>query len=197
MKCLIVNAHPLPKSLCVHLRKQVQKQLLQAGHQVEVEDLYEVGFKPSLSEKERHSYYEQQYKMAGVADQALKLVNTQVLILIFPTWWFGFPAILKGWFDRVWSPGIAFDHAKDFAPIKGRLNKLKHVLVITSLGSPWWVDWLIMRRPVKRIIKHGLVGACAPHAKVNFLSIYQAENLPPEKIKSFLMRIERAIMSWQ
>ena len=78
-------------------------------------------------------------------------------MLLFPTWWFGFPAMLKGWFDRVWGPGIAYDHASDLGPIKPRLNNLKKVLVVTTLGSPWWVDRLVMWQPVKRVMKMALL----------------------------------------
>jgi len=45
------------------------------------------------------------------AGQIDRLMSAEALVLVFPTWWFGFPAILKGWFDRVWAPGIAYDHA--------------------------------------------------------------------------------------
>lgn len=197
MKCLLVRAHPVSQSLCRHLSKHVQKQLLLTGYQIEIEDLYDQEFDPALSANERKSYYKQQYEITAVEKLAQQLQATNILVLVFPTWWFGFPAILKGWFDRVWAPGIAFDHAKDFAPIKPLLINLKHVLVVTSLGSPWWVDWLIMRRPVKRIVKNGLVGACAPNAKVDFLSIYGAEKLSLKQIAGFERRIEKTIANWK
>jgi NAD(P)H dehydrogenase (quinone) len=117
-------------------------------------------------------------------------------VLCFPTWWFGFPAILKGWFDRVWMPGAAFDHATDLGAIKPRLTQLKRVMVITSLGSPWWVDQLIMRQPVKRILKTAILGTCAPQAQFEMLSIYSSEKLSQEKVTRFQKKITSRLTHW-
>lgn len=142
MKCLIIMAHPLKNSLCKQLGHHVETILTRHGHKTAVEDLYADNFNPVLSVAERESYYAEQYDISGVSEQAERLVASEALVLVFPTWWFGFPAMLKGWFDRVWSPGIAYDHANDFGPIIPRLDKLKYVLLITTLGAPWWVDFL-------------------------------------------------------
>ena len=103
------------------------------------------------------------------------------------------PAILKGWIDRVFAPGIAFDHASDFGPIKPRLTNLKKVVVITTLGSPAWIDWLVMRRPVRRILKTAVFGLCAPQAKFSMLSLYKAENPPDQRIEHFRKVLIRAL----
>jgi putative NADPH-quinone reductase len=115
---------------------------------------------------------------------------------LFPTWWFGFPAVLKGWFDRVWAPGIAYDHAPDFGPIKPRLKKLKRVLVVTTLGAPWWVDRLIMRQPIKKIFKIALLSTCAPGCRFDMLSLYKSENLSSDKVTRFTARIEKLLAHW-
>ena len=85
--------------------------------------------------------------------QVSRLKEAEALVLLFPNWWFGFPAMLKGWFDRVWGPGIAYDHASDFGPIIPRLDNLKRVLAITTMEAPRWVDRLVMWQPVKRILE--------------------------------------------
>lgn len=145
MKCLIVTTHPLNNSLCKLLGKHVENKLTQNGHEVIIEDLYAENFEPALTVQERKSYYGEIYDSSKIVEQVSRLQDTETLVLLFPTWWFGFPAMLKGWFDRVWGPGIAYDHASDLGPIKPRLNNLKKVLVVTTLGSPWWVDRLVQR----------------------------------------------------
>jgi NAD(P)H dehydrogenase (quinone) len=104
MKCLLVIAHPLDDSLCKQLARHVESRLSDMGHEVVMEDLYAEGFDPVLSVAERKSYYSDRYDSSGVDQQVGRLLEAEALILLFPTWWFGFPAMLKGWFDRVWGP---------------------------------------------------------------------------------------------
>ncbi len=196
MKCLVVTTHPLPNSLCRLLTDQVVSKLNVMGHEVIIEDLYDQNFDPALSAKERKSYYSDKYELSNVADQIDRLQEAEALILLFPTWWFSFPAMLKGWFDRVWGPGVAYDHASDFGPIKPRLDNLKKVLVITTLGSPWWVDKLLMRQPVKKVLKMALLGTCAPKSKLKFLSLYNSEKLDDQKVEKFSKKIELTLNNW-
>lgn len=197
MKCLVVVTHPLKDSLCRYLAEQVVTQLLERGHDVTVENLYESGFDPALSPRERSAYYDEPYDSSGVAEQVCRLQSAEAIVLVYPTWWFGFPAMLKGWFDRVWSPGIAYDHASDLGSIQPRLDNLRHVLAVTTLGSPWWVDRLVMWQPVKRVLKVGLLGACSRGVRLSYLSLYQSENVEEARVARFALRIDRAVSSWR
>jgi NAD(P)H dehydrogenase (quinone) len=69
-------------------------------------------------------------------------------------------------------------------------------MVITSLGSPWWVDQFIMRQPVKRILKTAILGTCAPQAKLEMLSIYSSEKLSSAKVKSIQSEITNRFAKW-
>jgi NAD(P)H dehydrogenase (quinone) len=197
MKCLIVTTHPLNDSLCKLLSKHVENKLTQIGHEVTIEDLYAENFEPALTAPERKSYYGESYDLSNIAEQVSRLQNAEALVLLFPTWWFGFPAMLKGWFDRVWGPGIAYDHASDFGPIKPRLDNLRKVLVVTTLGSPWWVDRLVMWQPVKRIMKLALLGACTKKSKLQFFSLYNSEKLNEQRIAAFKNKIEKVLATWK
>ena len=196
MKCLIITTHPLNDSLCRLLGKHVENKLTQIGCEVTTEDLYAENFEPALTAPERESYYSESYDSSNIAEQVSRLQDAEALVLLFPTWWFGFPAMLKGWFDRVWGPGIAYDHASDFGPIKPRLDNLRKVLVVTTLGSPWWIDRLVMWQPVKRIMKLALLGACTKNSKLQFLSLYNSEKLNEQRIAAFKNRIEKALATW-
>lgn len=196
MKCLVVIAHPLADSLCHALAHSAIDALSAAGHEVVVEDLYRSGFAPALGAAERRSYYGARFEDSALRGQIDRLLAAEALVLVFPTWWFGFPAILKGWFDRVWAPGIAYDHADDLGPIKPRLRHLRRALAVTSLGSPWWVDRLVLRQPVKRVLKTALLGTCAPSCRFGMLSLYQAEQLAPARVRAFQARIERVLSRW-
>jgi putative NADPH-quinone reductase len=197
MNCLIVIAHPSQESLSRTIAAKVIETLRAAGHEVVVEDVYASGFAPALLPEERESYYGRQYHGDAVREEIGRLRAAEGLVLCFPTWWFGFPAILKGWFDRVWAPGVAYDHADDLGPIKPRLNGLRKVLAVTSLGAPWWVDRIVMRQPVKRVLRHAILGACAPEAKLEMLSLYKAERLDAGQVQQFARKVERALMRWK
>jgi NAD(P)H dehydrogenase (quinone) len=119
-RCLLVFAHPLGDSLNARLAATVEAKARAQGWQVTRRDLYAKGFDPRLTVEERQGYYGPPAET--LAEEKQELTAAQVLILVFPTWWFGFPAILKGWFDRVWAPGLAFDHSPGFGPMLPRLG---------------------------------------------------------------------------
>lgn len=193
MNCLVVLSHPLPESLNRHFADIAMRELAAAGHKVTLLDLYQSEFDPRLTPAERGSYYAEHFDAAALGRHAAALHEAEVLVLVFPTWWFGLPAMLKGWVDRVFAPGIAFDHGSDFGPIKPLLYKLRHVVAITTLGSPWWVDRLVMRRPVRRILKWGLFKACAPKASFAMLPFYAAEKPQPARVTRFADAIRRQL----
>jgi putative NADPH-quinone reductase len=192
LRCLVVHAHPLPESLTRHFCRAVVDNLAAAGNEVDLLDLYQAGFDPRLSQAERASHYAETHDVSAVQDHVALLRQAEVLVLVFPTWWFGMPAILKGWIDRVFAPGVAFDHGDDFGPIKPLLHQLRKVVVVTTLGSPWWVDWFVMRRPVRRVLKTGVAGACAPKAAFHYLPFYSAEKPTPGRLSQFLERLRKA-----
>jgi len=195
MKCLVVVSHPLSNSLCRFLADNIIGRLIDNGHDVVVQDLYALKFEPALGESERATYYGE-YDTSQIDEQVRTLLEAEALVLVFPTWWFGFPAVLKGWFDRVWGPGIAYDHADDLGPIKPRLDNLKKVLAVTSLGAPWWVDRLVLWQPVKRILKYAILGVCTKKSKLEFLSIYDSENLAKRDVDRFCAKAMRVLDGW-
>lgn len=182
-RCLLVFAHPLDGSLNARLAATVEAQARAAGWQVTRRDLYAEGFDPRLAPQERASYYGD--PPATLAAEKAELAAAQVLILVFPTWWFGFPAILKGWFDRVWAPGTAFDHSPGFGPMLPRLNDLREVLAVTTMGAPAWIDWLVLRRPVRRILRLAIVKPCAPQARLGWRALYTAESVAGGRLARF------------
>jgi NAD(P)H dehydrogenase (quinone) len=189
MTALVVLAHPLRGSLCGRLADAAVEALTAAGHEVEFLDLYAEDFDPRLTAAERDTYYAENHDASAVAAHAARLASAEALVFVFPTWWFGPPAILKGWIDRVFAPGVAFDHGKDFGPIVPKLDRLRHVAVITTLGTPWWVDRFAMLRPVRRMFKIAVIGGCAPNARLSYLPLYSAERPEARRVAAFERRV--------
>ncbi len=193
MNCLIVRAHPLEENLTRRFSDFASSRLKAAGHEVSLVDLYAENFDPRLTAAERASYYADRYDRSGMERHIAALGAAEMLVLAFPTWWFGPPAIMKGWLDRVMAPGVAFDHGRNFGPIVPKLRGLKHVVTITTLGSAWWVDRFVLQRPVRRVLKTAVFGSCAPNARFTYLPFYQAETATADRIARFETRIARAI----
>jgi NAD(P)H dehydrogenase (quinone) len=182
-RLLVVTAHPLPDSLTMRLAATVEREALAQGWHVTRRDLYAQDFDPRLTAEERAGYYAT--PPDTLADEKQDLTQAQVLILVFPTWWFGFPAILKGWFDRVWTPDTAFDHSPGFGPMLPRLDALQEVLAVTTMGAPAWIDWLVLRQPLKRILRLAILKPCAPKARLTWRAMHSAEAVTAPRLARF------------
>lgn len=190
-RCLLVFAHPLDDSLNARLAATVEAKARAEGWQVTRRDLYAEAFDPRLTAEERRAHYATPLAIppATLPQEKQELTEARVLILVFPTWWYGFPAILKGWFDRIWAPGTAYDNSPDFGPMLPRLHTLREVLAVTTMGSPAWVDWLVLRRPVRRILSLSILKPCAPKARLTWRALHGAEAVAPEKVARFEARL--------
>ncbi|MFZ1681013.1 MAG: NAD(P)H-dependent oxidoreductase [Rhizobiaceae bacterium] len=192
-KALVVLAHPNQRSLTAHFAERAAAALRDAGHDVDWLDLAAAGFEPRLSADERAAYYRQPPDPPAAFDEARRLAQAEILVLAFPVWWSLPPALLVGFFDRVFAPGVAFDHGRDFGPLVPRLGRLRQVVAIAAFGSPWFFDRIIMRRPLRRILRTGLIKACAPRARFDWLAFASAENPPAARVAAFEARIARLL----
>ena len=190
MRALLVLAHPLDDSLCAHLASEAKAALEARGATVDLLDLYAEDFQPALTAAERRLHYLTPAPSNEVIALQQRLATADTLVLVFPTWWFSMPAMLKGWFDRVWSPKFAFEQG---APITPLLTGLKNCLVLTTLGSPWWIDRVVMRQPVKRVLKTGVMLACAPQARFEMLSFHAAETADAQQVERYIGRMTGVI----
>src|SRR5262245_20716177 len=98
----VVHSHPVHDSYNHALFRTIVETLARK-HQVIATDLDREGFSPVMTEAERRSYYEGSYAGQGVARLIADLRRADGIIFCFPHWWFSMPAMLKGYFDRVWA----------------------------------------------------------------------------------------------
>jgi len=107
-RALVLFAHPCAESFSAALHKTTIEALSTSGWKVDDCDLNAEGFSPVLTEAERRGYHDEPSNIAPVADYVERLRNADALVLVFPVWNFGYPAILKGFLDRVFLPGVSF-----------------------------------------------------------------------------------------
>ncbi|SEG66837.1 NAD(P)H oxidoreductase [Paenibacillus sp. UNC499MF] len=113
MKVLTVVTHPRTDSLTMAVADRFVQGLKEAGHETEVLDLYRSGFDPVLNEPDEPDWTDsgKQYS-AEVHTEMERMNRHEGLAYIFPLWWYGMPAMLKGYIDRVWNHGFAYGPRK-------------------------------------------------------------------------------------
>ncbi|WP_342131239.1 NAD(P)H-dependent oxidoreductase [Hydrogenophaga sp. OTU3427] len=148
MNTLIVYAHPEPRSFNAALREVAVDTLHGMGHAVVVSDLYAMGFAPVVGRADFLTQHnperfnvslEQRHAVAhgglapDIARELARLQAADLVILQFPLWWFGLPAILKGWIDRVFVSGVSYGRSTVFENGKFRG---KRAMVCVTTGGP-------------------------------------------------------------
>ncbi|MBV1865688.1 MAG: NAD(P)H-dependent oxidoreductase [Rhodobacteraceae bacterium] len=195
MNILIVYAHPVPTSFNAAIFAVVKDALSKAGHNLRVVDLYAENFQPVLSREEREAYIENtDLVISNVSEHVENLKWAEGLVFVFPTWYFGPPAILKGWLDRVWLPGVTFQPAEKLGQTTSScIRHVKRLAVVTSSGSPWW--WMVvMSNPCKRLFTRGLRALFNTKCKTTWLQLYDMNVIDDKKRKAFLAKVERKML---
>jgi putative NADPH-quinone reductase len=190
MRYLVVYAHPVGDSFVAALHRRVVKTLHDAGHTVDDCDLHAEGFQPAMSEAERRAYHDVGANRASIENDIQRLQACEGLVLVFPTWWYGMPAMLKGYIDRVWVPGVAFRlQGGRTLPL---LHNIRRFAVVTTYGSPWWLNKLI-GDPNRRTLMRGIRMLYAPSARTLWLAQYGMDDITAEQRERFLERVERKL----
>jgi len=191
MRVLVIYAHPLADSFASALHRAVVAALMRAGHEVDDCDLYAQGFDPVMTAPERRAHNTPNPDLSVMAHHIERLRAADALVLCFPVWWYGMPAILKGYFDRVWINGVAF-HLGAKGKIEPGLHRLKKLGVVATYGAPWWLIKLVLRDPVRGVIHTGIRALCTRHVKTRFLALYGIEGKTSPDTARFLAKVERA-----
>ena len=130
---LLIYGHPkTPKSFNFDLKEKLVEALKQHGHNVLVRDLYEISFNPLLSSKDLELIHNGQISEDIRKEQEF-IKNADTIIFIYPIWWAGQPAIIKGYIDRVFSYGFAYMYKG--GKVMGLLPD-KKAIIINSNGNP-------------------------------------------------------------
>jgi NAD(P)H dehydrogenase (quinone) len=193
MRVLLVYCHPRADSFCAALRDAVCEALAARGHAVEVVDLYAAGFSPALSAEERAAYHTEGANLAGVEAHVARLRAAEALVLVYPTWWYGMPAMLKGWFDRVWLPGVAFRLGE--GAIEPLLTGIRRIAVVTTYGSPRWLLWYL-GWPDRRLLGRGLRRLCARGCRLEWLFLTRMDQRQPGELAAFRDRVAGHFAGW-
>jgi NAD(P)H dehydrogenase (quinone) len=194
MRTLIIYCHPCADSFNAALLTAAQHSLRAAGHDIKTIDLYADKFDPVFSAQEKRDYLPNtQAIIQTVAPQVEMIRWAESLVFIFPTWFYGPPAMLKGWFERVWLPGVAFNVPdKPGGKAGPGMQHIMRLSVITSSGSPWW--WLkLIRDPCRSFFTRGLRALFHPRCKTTYLQVHGMNTSTLAQREAFIEKVKTTL----
>jgi len=192
VRILAVCCHPSRESFHADLRAEVLGRLAADGHALTVIDLYAEDFDPVLRDAEWREQRAPGLKAPEIERHVAELRSAQALLLIYPTWWYGVPAMLKGWLDRVWLPGVAFE-IEDGRIRRHMLDNIRHFAVVTTHGSPRWFIRLFMGEPGRKQVVRGLTQHLAKGCRVSWNALYRIDTREPEALEAWSERTARRL----
>ena len=192
MRILVVYAHPVDTSFGAAVHWQVIEKLRERGHEVRDLDLYAEGFDPVLSRTEHVAYEVEGDHRKAIEDHVERIKWAEGLVFVYPTWWYGLPAIMKGWLERIWLPGITFELPENKGAIKPLMQHIRLLGGISTYGATWWwTRWV--GDPGRRTLMRGLRALLAKRCRTFWLAHYDMDRSTAATRASFLKRIDRRL----
>jgi NAD(P)H dehydrogenase (quinone) len=192
---LVVHCHPDAASFVASARDRVLSTLERSGHIVRATDLYAEEFDPCFDAQDRRTHLEPGTAPA-LQRHADDLRWCDTLVLVYPTWWSGQPAMLKGWIDRVWANGVAWSMSTSLPAGSSRLRPLlrnvRRIVVVTTHGSSKFVNAL-QGEGGKRVVTRSLRSLCSRRCRTTWVAMYGVDTSTAGDRSAFLDRVERRL----
>ena len=196
MRVHVVHAHPVETSYNRSLFHTVVEALEAGGHEVDPLSLYDAGFPAALSREERLNYHEVPDNITpAVAPYVERLRAAEALVFVHPVWNYGYPAILKGYFDRIFLPGVSFtlEGGKDnqSGTLVPNLKNIRKAAFVTTYGGNRWRSFL-MGDPPRRLANRW--GWVTFGSRPKYLALYDMNNNGPDELKGFIEKVRREMV---
>ena len=188
MRILVLFAHPLEKSFVAALHARIVETLRMRGHEVDDVDLYAEEFDPVLTRQTLVDYLDTAANRARVGPYVDRLLSAEALIVVSPVWHDGFPAILKGYFDCVFLPGVSFkiDQNGAFLPT---VSNIKRLTAVCGYGADRQRESRV-GDPLRRFVTRSLAET-APCARCEYIALYGLDAATPQRRARYLKRVTR------
>lgn len=192
MRTLVVASHPAADSFGAACRDAALAGLAAGGHQVRSTDLYAEGFDAVLSACDLALHLADPSAKPGIAQHTDNLRWCESLVLVYPTWWSGQPAMLKGWIDRVWVNGVAWTLPEGSDRPRPLLGNIRRITVVTTHGSSKFVNAL-EGETGKRIANRSLRVMCSRRCRTRWIAFYGIDAATAESRSEFIERVRRLL----
>ncbi|MEF2071965.1 NAD(P)H-dependent oxidoreductase [Consotaella aegiceratis] len=194
MRVLVVHAHPVETSYSAALKDITVDELAKAGHTVDVLSLYDEGFEAELSREERLIYHDVPDNLTpAIAPYVERVYASDAVVFVYPVWNFGLPAILKGFFDRVFVPGVSFEMRG--GKLVRTLPPKKKVAVVTTYGGTRWRAFLV-GDPPRKVATRVFWTVFQPPRPVQYLALYDMNNNAVPQLEAFKDRVRAAMAAF-
>lgn len=187
MRTLVLYAHPCEESFNAAVHKTVVDTLTDRGWDVDDCDLNAEGFFPVLTEAERRGYHNEPENIEPVKAYVERLQAAEALVMVFPVWNFGYPAILKGFLDRVFLPGISFK-LQD-GGVRPGLTNIKRLAACTTYGGTR-MRAMLNGDPPRKCVTRAVWYACGMPKK-RYVALYDMNNNTEPQLSAHLTRVRR------
>ncbi|MFM1655718.1 NAD(P)H-dependent oxidoreductase [Brevibacillus sp. B_LB10_24] len=155
MKILVIIGHPDPESFCSALSHAYIEGAKSKSADIRTINLSQISFDPNLKYG-----YRKRTELEEALKEAQELISwADHLVIVYPTWWGTMPAILKGFFDRVFLPGFAFRYRKD-SPLWDKLLTGKTAHLLVTMDTPSWYNRLIYWQAGHLVMKRNILKFC-------------------------------------
>ncbi len=149
---LIINAHPVKGSFCDALAQSYLKGADQSGSKCKLIHLADLSFDPIL----RYGYTKRMDLEPDLIQIQQDILAAEHLVFVYPNWWATYPALLKGFFDRTFLPGFAFNYREN-SPLCEKLLTGKSARILVTMDTPGWFYSLFIKSPGHNSIKYGIL----------------------------------------
>ena len=187
-RVLVVHSHPVPEAFGAALRDEVLEALTESRTDHRLIDLYADGFEPALTLEEKRNHLGSADSKPQVADHVEALRWATELVFVYPTWWSGAPAMLKGWFDRVWINEVAFVLPEGASSIQGQLGHIDAITVVTTHGSGRLRN-RVQGQGGRRMILRGLRTMCGLRCRTHWVAMYNLDRATNRDRREFIERV--------
>jgi NAD(P)H dehydrogenase (quinone) len=194
LRILVVFAHPLETSFVAALHAHVVEILRAGGHLVDDLDLHAEKFDPVMSRDGLLHYVDTSANTREVEGYVARLRAAEALVLVFPVWFDGLPAILQGYFQRVFLPGVSIriDEAGLFHP---NLRNIKRMAAVCAYGEGR-LDVAAKKDPPRRFVRDNIRALIDPKGRFQYLALYNMDFNASSRRAAFMKRVTRAFESW-
>jgi putative NADPH-quinone reductase len=181
---LIINAHPDKESYCNALAVSYKKGAELSGANCRLVNLADLQFELSL----HHGYKKGTALEPDLLQMQEEIRIADHIVFVYPTWWATYPALLKGFIDRVFIPGFAFKYREN-SLLWDKLLKGKSARLIVTMDAPQWYYSLILKSPGHRSMKKGILNFCGINP-VSITSLSPIKSSDENKRNQWLSKVE-------